>query len=93
MGDHRIIVADVLDGLGQLGGGSVQCCVTSPPYWGLRDYSSEGQLGLEPTPDCGRHGFMKLRDDLTEAQRAYVAQRFLGVVVPGVSCSGTDSTK
>jgi len=30
---------------------SVQCCVTSPPYWGLRDYGAEGQLGLERTPD------------------------------------------
>ena len=30
---------------------SVQCCVTSPPYWGLRDYGVDGQLGLEPTPD------------------------------------------
>jgi DNA modification methylase len=30
---------------------SVQCVVTSPPYWGLRDYSVEGQLGLEPTPE------------------------------------------
>jgi DNA modification methylase len=30
---------------------SVQCVVTSPPYWGLRDYGVAGQLGLEPTPD------------------------------------------
>ena len=30
---------------------SIQCCVTSPPYWGLRDYGVEGQLGLEATPD------------------------------------------
>lgn len=30
---------------------SVDCCVTSPPYWGLRDYKSEDQLGLEPTPE------------------------------------------
>ena len=30
--------------------GLVQCCVTSPPYWGLRDYSVEGQFGLEATP-------------------------------------------
>ncbi len=30
---------------------SVQCCVTSPPYWGLRDYGVEGQLGLERTPE------------------------------------------
>ena len=31
--------------------GSVRCCVTSPPYWGLRDYGHAGQLGLERTPD------------------------------------------
>ena len=30
---------------------SVQCCVTSPPYWGLRDYKSDGQIGLEKTPE------------------------------------------
>lgn len=30
---------------------SVNCIVTSPPYWGLRDYGVDGQLGLEPTPD------------------------------------------
>ena len=29
---------------------SVQMCVTSPPYWGLRDYGTPGQLGLESTP-------------------------------------------
>jgi DNA modification methylase len=32
--------------------GCVQCVVTSPPYWGLRDYGVPGQLGLEPTPDA-----------------------------------------
>jgi len=31
---------------------AVQCVVTSPPYWGLRDYSVSGQLGLERVPDC-----------------------------------------
>jgi len=30
---------------------SVQCCITSPPYWGLRDYGVPGQLGLERTPE------------------------------------------
>ncbi|MDD4986679.1 MAG: site-specific DNA-methyltransferase, partial [Dehalococcoidales bacterium] len=30
---------------------SIQCCVTSPPYWGLRDYGVEGQIGLEQTPE------------------------------------------
>ena len=31
---------------------SVHCCVTSPPYWGLRDYGISNQLGLEAVPDC-----------------------------------------
>ncbi|MCK9597475.1 MAG: site-specific DNA-methyltransferase [Sphaerochaeta sp.] len=30
---------------------SVDCCITSPPYWGLRDYKANGQLGLEKTPE------------------------------------------
>ena len=32
--------------------GCVQCCVTSPPYWGLRDYGNPNQIGLEPTPNA-----------------------------------------
>jgi hypothetical protein len=31
--------------------GCVQTVVTSPPYWGLRDYGNSGQIGLEQTPD------------------------------------------
>ncbi|MFZ5805828.1 MAG: DNA-methyltransferase [Verrucomicrobiota bacterium] len=30
---------------------SIQCCVTSPPYWGLRDYAHDLQIGSEPTPE------------------------------------------
>lgn len=51
MSSYSIINADVLDGLAQLDDGSVQTCVTSPPYWGLRDYGVEGQIGLEKTPE------------------------------------------
>jgi DNA modification methylase len=47
----RIINADVMDGLAQLEPESVHCVVTSPPYFGLRDYGMPGQIGLEPTPD------------------------------------------
>jgi len=35
-----------------LGAESVNCCVTSPPYWGLRDYGVTGQIGLESTPEA-----------------------------------------
>jgi DNA modification methylase len=47
----RIIIADVLAGLATLKDQSVQTVVTSPPYWGLRDYGVPGQLGLEANPD------------------------------------------
>lgn len=47
-----IRVGDCLDVLRTLDTGSVQCCVTSPPYWGLRDYGVAGQIGLESTPDA-----------------------------------------
>ena len=40
---------DVMEGLKRLEDESVDCVVTSPPYWALRDYGVEGQLGLEPT--------------------------------------------
>ncbi len=50
--ESRIIIGDVIDGLRQLADGSVHCAVTSPPYWGLRDYGVAGQIGQEPTPDA-----------------------------------------
>ena len=49
--DFTLYQGDVLDVLRELPDESAHCCVTSPPYWGLRDYGVEGQLGLEPTPE------------------------------------------
>lgn len=46
-----IYVGDCRAILRSLPAQSVNCCVTSPPYFGLRDYGVDGQLGLEPTPD------------------------------------------
>ena len=46
-----ILHGDSLEQLRTLPDESVQCCITSPPYWGLRDYGCDGQLGLEPTPE------------------------------------------
>ena len=46
----RILVGDVREQLRTLPDESVKCVVTSPPYWGLRDYGVDGQIGLEPTP-------------------------------------------
>ena len=47
----KVLTGDVREMLALLPAKSVQCCVTSPPYWGLRDYGNAGQIGLEPTPE------------------------------------------
>jgi DNA modification methylase len=49
--EARILVGDVRSRLAALEDGSVRCAVTSPPYWGLRDYGRDGQIGLEQTPE------------------------------------------
>lgn len=49
---HSLIIeGDARAALPLLPDNSVQCCVTSPPYWSLRDYQIPGQIGLEPTVD------------------------------------------
>ena len=48
----RILQGDCRDVLRTLPDESVHCVVTSPPYFGLRDYGVAGQIGLEPTPDA-----------------------------------------
>jgi DNA modification methylase len=45
----RILQGDVRERLAELPSDSFDCIVTSPPYWGLRDYGVAGQIGLEPT--------------------------------------------
>ena len=47
-----LLQGDCLETLKTLPDCSVQCCVTSPPYYGLRDYGVEGQIGLEETPEA-----------------------------------------
>lgn len=48
---NKIENKDCLIGLKELPDQSIDCCITSPPYFGLRDYGVEGQIGLEETPE------------------------------------------
>ena len=48
--ESRIICADAVEGLRSLPDNSISMCVTSPPYYGLRDYGSDQQIGTEETP-------------------------------------------
>lgn len=52
MREVRIITGDCAEVLKTIPSESVQTCVTSPPYFGLRDYGHEGQIGLEETPEA-----------------------------------------
>ena len=52
MTTHTILTGDTRTLLPTLESQSVQTVVTSPPYWGLRDYQVDGQIGLETTPDA-----------------------------------------
>lgn len=51
---NRTIYKDCREAMQELvdQGVKVQSCITSPPYWGLRDYGKPGQIGLEPVHDC-----------------------------------------
>lgn len=48
---NRIFNEDCLDGMKRIPDGVIDCCITSPPYYGLRDYGCSGQIGLEQTPE------------------------------------------
>lgn len=47
----KIINSNALDALKKLPDSCCRTCITSPPYYGLRDYGADGQIGLEDTPD------------------------------------------
>lgn len=47
----QVICGDAIKTMWQIPEGVIQCCVTSPPFWGLRDYGVDGQYGLESTPE------------------------------------------
>lgn len=68
---YKLYVGDCIESLRLMPDQSVNCCVTSPPYYGLRDYGVDGQIGLEETPeqfiarlvDVFREVHRVLRDD------------------------------
>jgi DNA modification methylase len=49
---YRVLIGDCIESMRGLPDQSVHTCVTSPPYFGLRDYGMPGQIGLEDTPEA-----------------------------------------
>ena len=64
--DCDIICGDARRVLPQLPSGAFRCCVTSPPYWGLRDYGYDGQIGAEADVEAY---IAALRDIFSEVRR------------------------
>jgi DNA modification methylase len=61
---NKIICGDALEVLKKIPDESVDCIITSPPYWGLRDYQVEGQIGLEPTLEEYLEKLLKITAEL-----------------------------
>lgn len=66
----RIIEGDALAVLRTLPDESVHCCITSPPYWGLRDYGVAGQLGMEATPELYVSGLVAVFAEVRRVLRS-----------------------
>lgn len=58
--EPKVIIGDCLEVLPTLQTESVQVCVTSPPYWGLRDYDHPSQIGVEPSPEIYVENLVKV---------------------------------
>jgi len=61
---NKIYNTDALKGLQNMKAESIDCVVTSPPYWGLRDYGVKGQIGLEKTFEEYIHKLMLIFDEV-----------------------------
>lgn len=81
----KIINMDAIIGLQQIQSDTIDCCITSPPYYGLRDYGCEGQIGLEQTPD---EYINRLVDVFREVRRALKPNGTLWIVI-GDSYAGS----
>jgi len=66
---NKIYQGNCLEQLNKIDDNSIQCVITSPPYWGLRDYGVEGQIGLEPTPEDYVNNLIKVFSEVKRVLR------------------------
>lgn len=67
--DSAIVTGDTSRVLGRILPSAFQCCITSPPYWGLRDYDIEGQIGLELSVDQYIQSLVAVFEDVRRVLR------------------------
>lgn len=78
-----ITACDALCGLRSLPDSSIDCCITSPPYYAMRDYEADGQIGLERSPD---EYILRLVDVFAEVYRVLKPQGVMWVVIGDSYC-------
>lgn len=61
---NKILQRNVLDMPWPIPDNSIDCCVTSPPYWALRNYGVDGQIGMEETPDLFIQALVKVFEEV-----------------------------
>ncbi len=94
----KILAGDCREVLKTVPDESVNCCVTSPPYWGLRDYGHAAQIGQEPTPDAYVEGLVQVFREIRRVLQkdgslwlnlgdSYAAQRG-GTLMPAETLAG-----
>lgn len=66
---HKFYHGDSLEVLKRMDSDSIHCCVTSPPYWGIRDYGDNRQYGLEETPQKYIESLVKVFRELRRVMR------------------------
>ena len=86
-GAGKIITGDARTELANLKSQTFQSCITSPPYWGLRDYGVEGQVGAEMILDDYLHNlvaiFSEVRRVLSDDGTLWLVTATQAVVEPG----------
>jgi len=82
---NTIFCGDALETLRTMSDDSVDCCITSPPYYGLRNYGMDGQIGLEETPE---HYILRLVAVFREVKRVLKKEGTLWVNI-GDSYNGS----
>ncbi len=89
---NTIQCGDCLELLAQLPSDSIDCCVTSPPYWQLRDYGAQGQVGLEPTFSEYVERLCTIFDEVRRVLKAEgTCWVVLGDTFSGSNCGRADS--
>ena len=83
---NTVYLGDAIEVLRTFPDESIDCCVTSPPYFGLRDYGSDGQIGLEQSPE---DYIAKLVDVFREVRRCLKKDGTLWVNIGDTYATGT----